>query len=109
MYLVTAPGRICLFGEHMDWCRRAVIPAAIDMRTFLLVENKNDYSIEVRSYPPFTSYDHFSLDNFNPRDGGDLRYVRAVVKAALNRGYNIKGMKLRFIKARRASILMKRS
>jgi len=109
MYLITAPGRVCLFGEHMDWCRRAVIPAAIDMRTFLLASGNNGHFIEVKSYPPFTPYDRFNLNNFNPREGGDLRYVRAVVKAALSRGYRVRGMRLRFIKAEEASRLSSRN
>ena len=33
--IVSALGRVCLFGEHMDWSSFYVVPAADDMRVFL--------------------------------------------------------------------------
>jgi len=108
MIFASAPGRIALFGEHMDWLKRAVIAAAIDMRTFLLAEENTTKRVVVKSYKPFTVYDEYPLEGFDPNRGGDLRYVRAVVKAMLNKGYNIKGVKLEFIKAEQASRITKR-
>jgi len=101
--VVSAPGRLCLFGEHMDWCGYAVIPAAIEMRSFLKAETLDNDYVEVRSYPPFTEYDKFSLRDFNPSEGGDLRYVRGVIKASLLKGYPIKGLRLTFLKAKDVS------
>jgi galactokinase len=87
----------------MDWCRKAVIATAIDMRIFILANNNNKDFIDVRSYPPFTVHDKFEPDNFNPKEGGDLRYVRGVFKAMINKGYKFIGLNLRIIKARKAS------
>ncbi|MHA1586217.1 MAG: galactokinase family protein, partial [Candidatus Heimdallarchaeota archaeon] len=28
----SAPGRVCLFGEHQDYLKLTVIPAAINLR-----------------------------------------------------------------------------
>jgi len=107
--IVSAPGRLCLFGEHMDWCGYSVIPAAIEMRSFLYAETMNNNYIETHSYPPFTVYDKFPLNNFDPLQGGDLRYVRGVVKASLLKGYDVKGLKLSFLRARSVSELTNRS
>jgi len=89
----------------MDWCRKAVIPVAIDMRTFILAENAKGNFVEVESYSPFTEHDHFDLTNFNPKDGNDLRYVRAVFRAMIDRGYRLPGSRIKFIKAYEASKL----
>lgn len=32
-FQVSAPGRVCLFGEHQDYLGLSVVPSAIDMRT----------------------------------------------------------------------------
>jgi galactokinase len=90
----------------MDWCRRAVIPAAIDMRTFILVESSEEGFVEARSYPPFTTSDYFSLTSFNPQEGGDLKYIRAVIRVMLDRGYHFKGLRIRLLKASEASKLV---
>ena len=96
--LASAPGRICLFGEHMDWVRHAVIPAAIELRIFLMIE-PIDGTIIAESYPPFTARDIFKIDDFDPLKGGDLKYIRATVKAFLNKGYKLKGARIRLLKS----------
>jgi galactokinase len=39
---VSAPGRICLFGEHQDYLQLPVITAAIDLRVELTATPRND-------------------------------------------------------------------
>lgn len=39
---VSAPGRICLFGEHLDYLGLAVITAAIDLRISISGRKRND-------------------------------------------------------------------
>ena len=46
----SAPGRICLYGEHQDYLKLAVIPAAITMRTRIEAEI-NQSSKEAGSEP----------------------------------------------------------
>lgn len=107
--VISAPGRVCLFGEHMDWCNYYVIPAAIDMRSFLEVTFNNKASvIEVYSYPPFDTYAEYNLKDLKININSDLRYVGAVLKAMLMEGY-LKGyesLRLKFIKAEEASSLI---
>jgi len=93
----------------MDWCGYSVIPAAIEMRSFLYAETSNDECVETRSYPPFTTYDKFSISSFNPIEGGDLRYIRGVVKASLLKGYALRGLRLTFLRAEDVSCFTKRS
>ena len=100
--IISAPGRACLFGEHMDWCGYYVIPVAIDMRSFLEVcPNDKTGFVEVYSYPPFTTYAEYNLGDLKIDMGSDLRYIGGVLKAMLiERHLNgSEGLRLRFIKA----------
>lgn len=106
--VVSAPGRACLFGEHMDWCRYYVIPAAVDMRSFLEVcPNDKPGVVEVYSYPPFDTYAEYDLRDLRIDNGSDLRYVGGVLKAMLREGClkGFESLRLRFMKADEASKL----
>ena len=39
---VSAPGRICLFGEHQDYLGLPVITAAINLRISITGKKRND-------------------------------------------------------------------
>jgi len=95
--ICSAPGRVCLFGDHMDWCGRQVITAAVDMRIFLEGNRANTGYVEVHSFPPFSTHDRFPLSVVDPDVNSDLRYARGVI-SAMNRTipYTLKGMNLRF-------------
>lgn len=97
---VSAPGRICLFGEHMDWCGRPVISCSPDMRLYLEAEATDDNMVDVFSYPPFTLYDRFSLDGKDIYSRSDLKYVGGVLRAFHKEKlpYKVGGMTLRFLK-----------
>ncbi len=103
--LASAPGRICLFGEHMDWCRRSVIPVAVDMRIFMLLKDATGDIVRVDSHPPFTLHDQFDLRDFDPTGGDDLRYVRAVCRAMMNAGHRLPGCNIRLAKCGEVSRL----
>jgi galactokinase len=106
--IVSSPGRACLFGEHMDWCRYYVIPAAVDMRSFLEVSpNNKPRFVEVHSYPPFDTYAEYDLGDLRIDHGSDLRYVGAVLRAMLGEG-RLKGpesLRLRFMRGEDVSDL----
>jgi len=97
--IVSAPGRLCLFGEHMDWCRRSVLPAAIDMRVFVQAKATGKDLLEVYSYPPFEPYTSFPSSNPNINHGGDLKYTHGVAEAYRRRGIKLRGMEIRFLRA----------
>lgn len=100
--VVSAPGRACLFGEHMDWCGYYVLPCAVDMRLFLEAEATDEHVVEAFSYHPFTAYDKFSVDKVVVDWDSDLRYVGGVLRAFQKRKelpYTPGGMRLRFLRA----------
>ena len=104
--IVSTPGRACLFGEHMDWCGYYVLPAAVDMRSYMEATLGNRLGIvEVYSYKPFDTYAVYNLKKLEIDSKSDLRYVAAVIKAMLQREL-IKGnesLRLRFLRAKEVS------
>lgn len=44
---ISAPGRICLFGEHQDYFGFPVIAAAIDLRATIQSESREDRMVEL--------------------------------------------------------------
>ncbi|MGD9347958.1 MAG: galactokinase family protein [Candidatus Aminicenantes bacterium] len=74
---VSAPGRICLFGEHQDYFGLPVIAAAIDLRINISGQKRNDpnFTIEL---PDIQERESFSLTQDLPyRKERD--YLRSVV------------------------------
>ncbi|MFZ4622335.1 MAG: galactokinase family protein, partial [Bacteroidota bacterium] len=65
---VSAPGRVCLFGEHQDYLGLPVIPSAISLRVGIRGEHRSDRTIHI-DLPDIGSSEHFSLE-------GPLPYVR---------------------------------
>ncbi|MHA2231066.1 MAG: GHMP family kinase ATP-binding protein, partial [Candidatus Hodarchaeales archaeon] len=44
---VSAPGRVCLFGEHQDYLNLPVIPSAISLRLSIIGKRRHDAEINV--------------------------------------------------------------
>ncbi len=59
---ISAPGRICLFGEHQDYLDLPVIPAAISLRIRLEGARRKDRDIHIE-LPDIDDYIGFSLDD----------------------------------------------
>ncbi len=58
---VSAPGRICLFGEHQDYFGLPIIAAAINLRIFIRGIPRNDRLIKI-NLPDIQERVEFSLD-----------------------------------------------
>jgi len=58
---VSAPGRICLFGEHQDYLRLPVIPCAISLRVGVEGTRKDELQIDM-DMPDIDAHETFSLD-----------------------------------------------
>lgn len=99
--VVSAPGRVCLFGEHMDWCGHSVIPAAIGMRVFVEAFPLIGNIIRVESFKPFSTHGSFDLRDLQLNMTSDLRYVGGVLKVMLLDGSipTDRALNLRFMKA----------
>ena len=87
----------------MDWCRRSVISVAIEMRVFIEVKTNISNIVDIYSYAPFELYNSFPLTEHNITYGGDSKYIRGVVEGYRRRGVDLKGMKIRFLKAQEVS------
>jgi len=57
---VSAPGRICLFGEHQDYLGLPVVPCAISLRIAMEARRRNDAAIRI-DLPDIGSREEFSL------------------------------------------------
>ena len=49
MVISSAPARVCLYGEHQDYLKLKVIPAAIDLRLSLRAKKIEDHHYRVKS------------------------------------------------------------
>lgn len=75
---VSAPGRICLFGEHQDYFGLPIIAAAIDLRIFIRGIPRDDQYIKI-NLPDIGEREEFSLE-------GKLTYQkeRDYLRSAVN-------------------------
>lgn len=99
--VVSAPGRVCLFGEHMDWCGYYVIPAAIEMRVYVEASPLIGSMVQVHSFKPFQTHESFDLKDLKLNSASELRYVGSVLKAMLLEGIipTDRALSLRFLRA----------
>ncbi len=93
-FVVRAPGRVNLIGEHTDYNEGFVLPIAIDRATFVAARARVDRTIRVHS-AQLDVEDRFSLDRIehNP-DQPWSNYVRGVVKAIRSRDLPLSGADL---------------
>jgi galactokinase len=84
-FIVQAPGRICLFGEHSDYLGLDVIAAAIDMMIEIRCTPRTDKVVNI-SYTDLHERDSFSVDEEIPyRNNRD--YVRSTFNVMRRKGY----------------------
>ncbi len=85
--IVSAPGRICLFGEHQDYLGLDVIAAAVDVRIRLSGRRRTDSRL-VFNCPDIGERDEFDLAGdipyAKPRD-----YLRSVVNVLRRSGVSL--------------------
>lgn len=74
---VSAPGRICLFGDHQDFLGLAVIAAAIDRQITIKGTPRDDQVIHIEM-PDIDDSDSFNLQDTIPYRG-QRDYLRSVV------------------------------
>ncbi|EOD79792.1 Galactokinase [Grimontia indica] len=95
-YLVQAPGRVNLIGEHTDYNDGFVLPCAINYQTVVAASPRQDNIIRVVAADYDNATDEFSLDE----DIAFLtekmwaNYIRGVVVCLKQRGYPFKGADL---------------
>lgn len=70
MVKISAPGRICLFGEHQDYMKLPVITAAIDLQITITGQKRNDHIFKI-DLPDINSKIQFNI----PQVGKEVSYV----------------------------------
>jgi len=75
---VSAPGRICLFGEHQDYLGLSIIAAAINLRISISGKKRKDRIFKI-NLPDIRDAEEFSLEK-------ELKYTkeRDYLKSAVN-------------------------
>jgi len=74
----SAPGRVCLYGEHQDYLKLTVVPAAINLKTKITVEKNNTREIRVNSVELGKNHSFKITKNLSLAKN-EFDYIRAVL------------------------------
>ncbi len=98
--LVSAPGRVNLLGEHVDYNSGVVLPAAINKRVWMAVKPIESPTLQITSLNVNEKV-NIALKDINARvdtSGNPLPqwslYLAAVAWVMLSKGYPIQGMQV---------------
>lgn len=94
-FLVRAPGRVNLIGEHTDYNDGFVLPCAIDRDTVVAIGSPTDDAISVIAADFGGEHDRFAIGaDFAPAPHGWADYVRGVVCALTDSGAALVGAQM---------------
>lgn len=89
-WVVRAPGRVNLIGEHTDYNDGFVLPLAIDRAIWIALEPCEDGRVAVHS-ADFEQAGEFCLDQFEHAQAGWLEYLKGVAWSLRDAGYALAG------------------
>ena len=92
----SVPGRICLFGDHMDWLGYSVITSTINMRINCIAWSSDSNKANIYSYAPYSRYCEYNYTTKQISKENDLRYTQAVFKYLHEKNYEIPGINMVF-------------
>jgi galactokinase len=84
-FVVRAPGRVNLIGEHTDYNDGFVMPMAIDRAAWIALRPSGDRQVTVHALD-FGESDTFNLDHLSSAPGSWVDYVRGVAWALQQHG-----------------------
>jgi galactokinase len=82
---ISAPGRICLFGEHQDYLNLPVIACAINLRINIIGKQREDHTILI-DLPDINRKEEFSLEG-EPGYGKERDYFKSSFNVLKRHGY----------------------
>ncbi|PIE31303.1 galactokinase [candidate division KSB3 bacterium] len=88
-FLVSAPGRVNLIGEHTDYNDGFVLPMAIDKKIAIGGSERNDDTVCLYSLN-FEYQEEFSILSLQKKDSW-TDYVKGVIDQLLKAGHSVKG------------------
>ena len=93
-FVVRAPGRANLIGEHIDYNDLSVLPMAIDRCIVLMARPRPDRTVRIHNVDPrFDSLTFELSDAITPASQGDWgNYVRAAAQAVCQDHPGVRGM-----------------
>lgn len=89
-FLIRAPGRVNLIGEHTDYNDGFVMPLAIDRAVWMAVRTREDHRVLLHSLD-FDEPIEFSLSDFSKAASSPAEYVKGIAWALQDAGYTLRG------------------
>ena len=90
LYIVRAPGRVNLIGEHTDYNDGFVLPMAIDREIYIALSPRDDERLELHSLDLENPAD-FSLSVFEKGAEGWVEYVKGMTWVLQEAGFALTG------------------
>ncbi len=88
-FVVRAPGRVNLIGEHTDYNDGFVLPMAIDRAIWIALRRRKDDRVALHSLDFPTPAD-FSLNEITQTEGWE-NYVRGMARTLIDLGFPLEG------------------
>jgi galactokinase len=89
-WIVRAPGRVNLIGEHTDYNEGFVLPLAIDRAIWIALRPRGDRRVVVHSID-FHQSAEFSLDSFHNDRAGWVEYLKGTAWSLQQAGHRLAG------------------
>jgi len=89
-FLVRAPGRVNLIGEHTDYNDGFVLPMAMERAVWIALRPRDDRRVRVRSLD-FDGTAEIDLDDLHRGDPAWAEYVRGVAWSLQEEGFDLCG------------------
>ena len=89
-WIVRAPGRVNLIGEHTDYNDGFVLPLAIDRAVWIALAPRTDRRVTVYSVD-YDQVGEFSLDDLRHQQAGWLEYLKGTAWALQDAGHRLTG------------------
>jgi galactokinase len=89
-WVVRAPGRVNLIGEHTDYNDGFVLPLAIDRAIWIAARPRSDAQVAVHSMN-YNEPGSFSLDNLGEKGEGWIEYMKGTAWSMQDAGYVLAG------------------